>query len=524
MAEGTGSSTGSVKRTDNRHRSLIVFLIFAPFLLPAAIYLTASIQAIFVQNDVSYPEGSWIYAFITSYHTGKLYSVPYKSPFNVQMYGPLFYLSGWLVATIARGGVMLTTELFRSVSLASYAASSVLIGCLSWKLERRAHWVAASVVLALACDWATPFATARPDILSVFFILCALTVYQFAEGRSRWVFWVGVLTALSCMTKQSTAPILAALLADTLLARRFRNTFALIAGSIPIPALIFVSLWLRHEPFFENVVAVSHAIYSWASAGRVVLHLAYADPIAAIPIVLGLVGAGVSWKNEKYRAILLTCSVAWISNLAALANRGGSKNYLILPWLLTILLIPAGLTRIEEWTRQSLVLPLALASLGLILLIPQGNLPSKLPADLDPSGVGNIKMLTDIPFLEERSREPQLLDPIFYHQIFLQKLWSSDPVVQQIQSEQYDVIIVSGEDAQADTGFVVQGFRGISRWGADTLGPIRDHYRTLCEVPGYIALVPDLRADAVGVKDIEHIFHKPCVATERLPQLAPTLR
>jgi hypothetical protein len=50
------------------------------------------------------------------------------------------------------------------------------------------------------------------------------------------------------------------------------------------------------------------------------------------------------------------------------------------------------------------------------------------------------------------------------------------------------------------------------------------HYRALCEVPDYIALVPRDRASILQEKDIARIFGQPCRATGRTPQLAPELR
>jgi len=500
---------------------LFALLIFLPFLFLAIFYLKTSFQQIFVRNDTSYPEGACVYAFLTAFRTGRLYSSPYNYPWNAEMYGPVFYLVGAACAKVARGDPTLTTVLARWLSFLSFLGSAGLVGFLSWRLGGLKLWTAITVVLGLACAWAAPFASARPDNISIFLILGALTIYEVAQGRSRLMLWVGVLGTLSCLTKQSTAPVLLALAIDCLIARRFRNCAALVAGSMPVPFLILAMLWLRHEPFLPNFLVVGHAVFNWPGAVLAAFNLVRTNQIAVIPIALGLLGAGLSWKSVKYRPILLVGAFAWLANLAALANTGGAANYLILPWLLTMLLAPTGLARIEEWTRYSILIPLGLTLLGGFFLIHQRNLLPKLPADLDTYNVEKLKMLSSLSYLEMRSREPQLLDPLLYHHLSLQNVGSIAPIVQQIDNEEYDLIVIEGEDGPSDSEFLVKSFRGVSFWGADTLVPMASHYRALCEVQHFIALVPRDRSSILQDKDIGHIFGQPCRATVRVPQLAP---
>ncbi|MGD0859287.1 MAG: hypothetical protein ABR912_08195 [Terracidiphilus sp.] len=524
MTETRSLETRHDSETGTRRSYLLVLLIFLPFLVLAVLYVKISLQCIFVRNDIGYPEGASIYAFLTAFRTGRLYSSPYNYPWNAEIYGPVFYLIGSIFARVARGDPTLTTELARLLSFLSFLGSVGLVGFLSWRLEGCKRWTAITVVLGLACGWAAPFASARPDYLSIFLILGALTIYEVARGRSRLIFWVGILGTLSCLTKQSTAPVLLALAIDCLIARRFRNCTALIAGSVPVPFLIFSMLWLRHEPFLANFLVVGHVVFNWPGAVLTTINLVRTNQIDVIPIALGLLGAGLSWKNVKYRPILLVGAFAWLVNLAALANTGGSSNYLILPWMLTILSVPTGLARIEEWTRRSILIPLGLTLLGGFFLIHQRNLLPKLPADLDTYDVDQMKALSSLSYLEMRSRQPQLLDPLLYHHLFLQNVGSIAPIVRQIDDEEYDLILIEGEDGPSNSEFLVKSFRGASFWGADTLGPMASHYRALCEVPDFIALVPRDRAGALQDKDIARIFAQPCLATGRTPQLAPGVR
>jgi hypothetical protein len=144
--------------------------------------------------------------------------------------------------------------------------------------------------------------------------------------------------------------------------------------------------------------------------------------------------------------------------------------------------------------------------------------------DLDTHNVERLQVLSGLAYLELRSSQPQLLDPFFYHQLSLQNLWSSAPIVRKIDGEEYDLALIDGSDGPTDLEFLVGGFRGTSTFGDDTLGELKTHYRVLCEVPSFLAMVPRDRLNALQDKDIARIFRQPCRSTGRIPQLAPGLR
>ena len=520
MSEPGPIWTQEARDTGSWRSSMLALLIFLPFLILAIIHVKILLQTIFVRNDTTFPEGVSVYAFLMALRTGKLYSSPLDFPFNPQVYGPLFYLFGVGFAKVAHGDPMLTTELYRLLSFLSFLGSTGIVGYLSWKLERKRRWAAVSIVLGLACVWAVPWAaTVRPDALSIFLIFAALAVYQTAQGRSRLIFCAGVLGTLSCLTKQSTAPVLFALIVDTLIARRFRNTAALIAGCVPVPAIILSSLWLRNDPFLANSLILRHSLYDWPAGIVMLINSMRTDQMAIVPMSMAVLGMELSWRKEKYRTILLAAGFGCISNLAAIAKIGGDLNYLILPWMLAVLLVPAGLAGIEAWARRSALIPVGLTLIGGLLLTHQRNvLLPKLQADLDSTNLNNLKMLSDNSYLELRSRQPQLLDPFFYYQLSLQNVGSIAPIIRQIDEEEYDLILIAGSDGQTDSEFFISS-RGTPGWGAETLGPMASHYWALCEVPDYVALVPRDRASILHEKDIARIFGQPCRTTSRMPQL-----
>jgi hypothetical protein len=161
-----------------------------------------------------------------------------------------------------------------------------------------------------------------------------------------------------------------------------------------------------------------------------------------------------------------------------------------------------------------------------VILIHQKGVLVRQPVhDLDASSVSRLKMLTvNNAYLELRSSQPQLLDTYFYHQLAMQKGWSIAPVTRKIDGEEYDLILLGGEDGASDSEYLIAGYRGTSFLGEDSLSEIRSHYRNLCEVQNFLALVPKDRPGTLHAMDIARIFGQPCQATSRLPKVQPGMQ
>jgi len=150
------------------------------------------------------------------------------------------------------------------------------------------------------------------------------------------------------------------------------------------------------------------------------------------------------------------------------------------------------------------------------LLLPEPVL------NFDTRSVARWTVLSDLSYIEIRSREPQFLDSFYYHELSLEHTWSSAPILERIGKEHYDLILLSGEEAPPE--FHVKQYRGISFWGPEILEEARLHYRPLCETPNQIALVPLDRLSPVHETDLETLLQQPCQPASRWPQMPSMTR
>lgn len=500
-----------------------VLLIALPSAVQAFAFLRMLLYFITVHNEGAYPESIGVYGFVTAFRTHRFYQPPFAFPWIAQIFGPLFVMLGSLFARMFHGDPTPLTAFVRALSFVSFLGSVALVAWLGLKLEKSKMWAAAAAILGLGCFWLVPIAAAvRPDLPAIFLILAALAIYEAAGGRPWLFFLAGAVGAASFLTKQNTAPILLALLIDRLWARRFKEACIFIAGGLAVAIPVFGVLWLRQEPFLANFTVISFAVYDWPSVPSTLINFLRVNQLALLSISIALIGASATWKEQKYRASLLVTVLAWVSNVAALANVGGGVNYLVLPWLLTMLFIPAGLKQLERWAERRLWIPVGVFLLAALVVIHQRSLLHiKLPRNLSTDGVGNLTILGDNPYLELRSRQPQLMDSFTYNEMLRRGVWSDAGVRARVDAEDYDLLWLGGANGNAGSAFLVASFRDNSFWGADLLGAMRLHYRPLCETEDHLAMVPRDRPSSIQNGTIEEIVHQPCSAASVLPQVTP---
>jgi hypothetical protein len=475
-------------------------LLFTPFFIQAVFAVVHAFRFAFVHNDTTYPEGASVYAFLYAIRTGHLYASPFQYPWNVQLYGPLFYITGASIAWISHSNPLATTVVFRFLAFASLTGSAALLALMTWKLEHSRRWSLLVFLMGLGFSWGLPFfITARPDTLSSLFFLAGLAVYLVADDRLGTVCVCGALCSISALFKQSTAPLLLMLLLDPLIRRQLTQAFAMLAGALTVPMIVFLALRLRREPFAANFFAISHSRVDLARIGSIFTDALHQDEIAAMHLALAILGMVVSRSTPGYASLARITLAAWLFTLVSLANVGSNFNYLVLAYLLSLVFVPPAFIWLSHCSRLLQRAPVLLGVMGIVVLIRHAAtaVPNAAPSELDAVPIQNLVLLSDVPFLEAQSRDPQFFDPFYYQLLFMNKNFSSAAFDEEIARDAFDLVLIQGYDAAGQAPSAAPTFEALPWWGNQTLHELQSRYRVLCEVgrdrDGVMALVPQNR-------------------------------
>lgn len=508
-------------------RLLAIGLFAIPFMARAVFTAIRFGGLVLLHNDTTYPEGANVYSFLYALRTGHLYADPFTPPWNVQLYGPLYYVIGVCVARLAHADPFVTTVLFRLLSFTAFAGSAALLAWITWKLEHAKVWTGLVFLICVDCSWGCQFTlSTRPDTLSIFFFLAGLAVYLSGADQCSHAVFSGIFISLSFLTKQSVVPIVLVMLLDPLIRRNLSQAAAMLAGVTLAPAILFLTLWLHHEPFIANITAISQAFYSLAYIPRFLIESLRQHEFDSIPLAFALLGVVLSWKRPLYATVFRVTLAAWIINVAALGNVGADDNYLILPYLLSALFIPPAFIWLTRSSGRLVFVPALVGALGIAVIIHQRSVEvPKTHTNLDPTPLHGLNMLSDLSYLEIQSREPQLMDPYVYHQFALRGTWSDTPLNERVDHSDFDLVLIQGFDAPNSTTFTPLDIWNISFWGQSTIDALHRHYLPICETYGMrgafdvLAMVPRNRESRIDASVLTSVFQTPCRSTRRVLEL-----
>jgi hypothetical protein len=216
------------------------------------------------------------------------------------------------------------------------------------------------------------------------------------------------------------------------------------------------------------------------------LHDAWFNKEAIVLLILALAGIPSALRQREFRPVLLAVVIAGGSSVLALVNIASSYNYLILPWMLVVLLVPEGLQVLSRSAPAvRLVVPvLALVAL-LIIFRERSALLSRPPKNLDASGLKDVNLLSNLPYLEAHSKQPLLLDPLLYHVLEMKHVLSLSPISDEVNQEQFDLVILQGSPAPDGKNFVVANLVEVSEYGRPLVSDLNAHYGSflLCVDP-----------------------------------------
>jgi 4-amino-4-deoxy-L-arabinose transferase-like glycosyltransferase len=501
--------------------STVLFrLAFASLLAYCAIGTCASIDASvrLIPNrwDNTYTESPTLYAATRATSTGALYHSLFRPPYEVQPYGPLFYLLHAGISAISRNDVDSTTRRGRVLAFGCY----LLCGWLIYRISRRLDFARPSSAAAALLFLGQPAlfgwnVSVRPDMLCSFLMLsCLAAAIPVGDAPLRAWIGSGALAGLACSIKQpgAAAPLAVVLALVRENKRREAGIFALCAA-IPI-ALFYGAAWMR-EPFFvEQVTTAGKGPWSIANAALFVFRK-LTDVTYLIPLAIGGLGIEAALRsNLRTRMVAYFALASAGTGLLTMPQLGANMNYFFPALASCGLLVPFVVQRVRDRIRS----PGLIAAIMAVLICA---IPNELqPWRYDPprfvrapdeayAPLRSLRVLSDTPFVSLRARDPELLDPYFLHAMERTDHWSSSAVVEDVQRETYDLIVIA-----CDREFICR-YRGVAFFSLEVVQAINAHYAVLCADSGALVLEPRSRPPAVTPETLDPILGEPCSADLR---------
>lgn len=297
----------------------------------------------------------------------------------------------------------------------------------------------------------------RVDMLACFFSAAGLWLFATAgDGQGgRW--WTsGACFVLGAFTKQTAlvapAAVLLSLLSEPA-TRRLIPRF-LLAFVVPAAAVLIVLVVATHGQAWSHLVTYTAAAdYSLAALGKgYESFLLSSAPLLAV-ILLGLGACSDPLLGRRDRPFALY----WLLNLGALvttAKAGAAQNYLIEPWLATVLLAALALGALRERSPEVFqwwpVLVLVAATVALVGDHDAARLPRPIRNPRQATeyrGLDEAVAATSGPILSEnlsvlvRYGKPVLVEPFGMLLLSRKGLWRPNRLVADCEAGRFDLIV-----------------------------------------------------------------------------------
>ena len=270
-------------------------------------------------SDVGYPDSATLLTIREFLKTGHIYSDINQPPYQVSIYGPLFYfLLAIPYALAERLGIS------PQVSVRIYEIGSLVICLLSIFLiskrlygSRPTAWL--SLLFAVS---ALPFARwttqVRPDLPGLGFSLLSICLCLSIET---WPFTVGsaILAGCSFLIKPTFVAAPVAVLGWFVFRRQFKSAVLWAAVFALTVIGAYTVTWWREPFLFEHINAVRHPVFEFTQ-GIGFIFEAGSQPVVPFAAFGGFLAF---WRPTHPRfLVLIYCLVAWLVAIASIPQAG----------------------------------------------------------------------------------------------------------------------------------------------------------------------------------------------------------
>ena len=459
------------------------------------------------------------YVSILAVQTGHLYHPLPAPPYTPQPFGPLFYLAGAGIARISGLNIDATFRLGRAMVLLSLLLCAATV----WLISRQLGFTKNVSALAAMTLLAQPFfarwsGTMRPDVPALLAMLLALLfALRIPEMGITASLLAGSLIGVGFLVKQSAAAAGLSIALVYLLNGRYKHIIALVLSAAVPVGIVFALLVGNHEPFLEHFLAAGRESWSLAGAAAWLAEGHLSRPTAILFYAIGTVGfLRAITAGERAQMLASFAAVTVFAGFALIPQLGGAANYFLPGFAGCALLLPFAIRTFEENVRapRAIAVLLILTFLAAVLdcaagfyVLPRSSAGTYIP----PGSLSSFKVLSDDPYLELHTRDPELIDPFTIHSLELQGRWNPSGVVANVQAGVYDLVILG-------SGRVIKDYRGIAFFGPAIVDALNENYEVLCGIGNALVLKPRSREIAASPEMLGRILG-PCVVKPPQPNL-----
>ena len=461
----------------------------------------------------SYFESPQTYAALHAARTGQLYLPLSQPPYTPQAYTPLYYALDGVTAWIAGPGIDRFVFYARCLTFLAYLASGLMIYLLCRVAAiQRAYSLLAALMMLGQPDFLGWNVSPRPDMLYLLAMLLSLFCAMKWSDRP-WLGYglAGFLGGVAFLIKQPGLTVVAAIFIFLVLHKQFRNA-AILAGSTIIPvAIVFSVLWLRQDPFFQQLSFVGNSLWSVSNT----LQFGTGHLLATywlVPVCIGALGFLRAFRASYHARMLASfAAMNWLMGFVTLPQLGGYLNYLLPGLAGSALLLPYAIEALREYFRSiafaSIVAISLLAATGAAFRYTR-ELGRYYPAPTMDSldWLGPYHVLSDLTTMNMHGRNPELLDPFGAHVLELTGHWNAAPLINGLRLGQYDLIIFT----RVNLYHVLPSFRGVSYLGPEETKALNENYQILCSTLTRVVLKPKGREIPLTPDFFSRVLGGPC--------------
>ena len=489
-------------------KSLLLKLIVFLLLIGVVSVFIGIVLGLASFRDVGYPDSAILLKIDQYLKTANVYHDPNAPPYLVTVYGPFTYIVHAVPYSFAQLINVSPVLMVRLAVVVEFLFCVYLLHIISKNLYGTSIYAWFCSIFAVSsvslAFWATQI---RGDFLALSTSL--LSIYFFIKATKRRVIVLSAMCAGGALLIKQTflsAPI--SIVIWLIYKRRFIDAFLWSACVVFTVAVGYFFFYLKEPLMLANIMALQAPIFEYREAFNI-LWEAISHPVAPLS-ALGIFCC--IWKRANCGDLLLIyCVIAWLAAILTVLQAGGNINYFWEPLMVSAVFAgPMMCYLLQEGKIHSKTTAIMLFVWLVVsikpMLVQQYYFLGTCYAKVNESIISRQRwsaffdtisdryLLSTSPDITVVSKVPEIPDPFLNSTLELTGRWSSQPIVDRLESGAYDLVVVWSGEAEQGERFL---YRGIRIWDEKIWRALKVKYKSSCIFEGMEVWLPSHNSDEI---------------------------